>query len=52
MELGSFTADQGENAKSLHALRALAARHPTMEVRLGHQALAPAQSRATLQAGR
>jgi glyoxylase-like metal-dependent hydrolase (beta-lactamase superfamily II) len=52
VEPGSFTADQGENAKSLHALRALAARHPTMEVRLGHQALAPAPGSATLRAGR
>lgn len=36
---GTFTADHAENARSLRALRALAARHPSMAVRLGHQSL-------------
>lgn len=34
---GSFSADREAGLESLEALRALAARHPTMEVRLGHQ---------------
>ena len=37
VEPGSFTKDQGENRKNLLALKALALRHPTMIVRLGHQ---------------
>ncbi len=39
VEPGSFTADQAENARSLHALRELASRHPGLDVRLGHQSL-------------
>lgn len=34
---GTFTTDRGHNATSLAALRGLAARHPAMDVRLGHQ---------------
>jgi len=34
---GSFSSDKPRNAASLAALRGLAARHPTMQVRLGHQ---------------
>ena len=38
---GSFTADRDANRRSLNALRELAARHPKMQVRLGHQRLVP-----------
>ena len=38
VEPGSFSADVPESAESLHALEALVKRHPTIEVRLGHQA--------------
>jgi len=37
---GKFTADHSGNAISLARLRALVARHPTIDVRLGHQRLA------------
>jgi N-acyl homoserine lactone hydrolase len=37
VEPGSYTADQPLNRKSLLLLKDLAARHPTMDVRLGHQ---------------
>jgi N-acyl homoserine lactone hydrolase len=37
VEPGSYTADQPMNLKSLLMLKELAGRHPTMEVRLGHQ---------------
>jgi len=41
---GEYTEDHGHNAQALEGLRALAARHPTMRVQLGHQALPdPAQ---------
>ncbi|MFO0708732.1 MAG: MBL fold metallo-hydrolase [Sandaracinus sp.] len=36
---GTFTEDHDANVASLAALRALAARHPAMRVRLGHQPL-------------
>jgi glyoxylase-like metal-dependent hydrolase (beta-lactamase superfamily II) len=36
---GSFTADHKANEKSLAQLRKLAAEHPKLQVRLGHQAL-------------
>lgn len=36
---GSFTADRAQNQRSLDALRALAERHPHMQIRLGHQRL-------------
>jgi glyoxylase-like metal-dependent hydrolase (beta-lactamase superfamily II) len=39
VEPGSFTGDQKKNADSLRKLRALAAEHPKMSVRLGHQSL-------------
>jgi glyoxylase-like metal-dependent hydrolase (beta-lactamase superfamily II) len=39
VEPGTFSHDHGANAKSLALLRALAARHPSMQIRLGHQAL-------------
>ena len=37
VEPGSYTADQPMNLKSLLLLKGLADRHPTMDVRLGHQ---------------
>jgi len=37
VEPGSYTADQPMNLKSLLLLKDLAGRHPTMDVRLGHQ---------------
>jgi glyoxylase-like metal-dependent hydrolase (beta-lactamase superfamily II) len=37
VEPGSFSDDRAESAKSLARLEALAARHPKMAVRLGHQ---------------
>lgn len=37
VEPGSFTADAALNAKSLAQLKALVARHPALEVHLGHQ---------------
>jgi len=44
VEPGTFSHDREANAASLAALRQLAARHPAMEVRLGHQSLgAPAE---------
>ncbi len=39
VEPGSFSEDKPTSALSLHALRELAARHPKLRVRLGHQAL-------------
>ena len=37
VEPGSFSSDRPRNVASLTALRALAARHPGLDVRLGHQ---------------
>lgn len=37
VEPGSFSADRPRSVQSLAALQQLAARHPTMAVRLGHQ---------------
>ena len=37
VEPGSFTADHEANARNLARLRRLAAEHPTIDVRLGHQ---------------
>ena len=37
VEPGSFSGDRAQNAVSLANLRALVARHPTIDVRLGHQ---------------
>jgi len=37
VEPGSDTADQPTNLKSLLLLKDLASRHPTMDVRPGHQ---------------
>jgi N-acyl homoserine lactone hydrolase len=37
VEPGSFTSDHEANVESLRQLRALAARHPKMRIRLGHQ---------------
>ena len=34
---GRFSSDRARNAASLAALRGLAARHPALDVRLGHQ---------------
>jgi glyoxylase-like metal-dependent hydrolase (beta-lactamase superfamily II) len=39
VEPGSFTADHTGNAESLARLRTLVREHPTIDVRLGHQAL-------------
>ncbi|MFO0588315.1 MAG: MBL fold metallo-hydrolase [Polyangiaceae bacterium] len=43
VEPGSFTHDRAENAVSLSRLRNLVARHPSIDVRLGHQPFAKAQ---------
>jgi glyoxylase-like metal-dependent hydrolase (beta-lactamase superfamily II) len=37
VEPGSFSSDRPRSRASLDALRALASRHPTLDVRLGHQ---------------
>jgi N-acyl homoserine lactone hydrolase len=37
VEPGSFSSDRPRNVASLTSLRALAARHPALDVRLGHQ---------------
>lgn len=39
VEPGSFTADRPKNIESLARLRRLAAEHPSVSVRLGHQAM-------------
>jgi N-acyl homoserine lactone hydrolase len=39
VEPGTFSSDKAASARSLARLRALVDRHPTIEVRLGHQAL-------------
>ncbi len=39
VEPGSFSHDKPKSAESLAHLRAFAARHPTMDIRLGHQRL-------------
>lgn len=39
VEPGTFSHDRADSARSLAFLRALAARHPSMQVRLGHQSL-------------
>ncbi len=39
VEPGTFTADRAKNAASLARLRRFAERHPTIDVRLGHQLL-------------
>jgi N-acyl homoserine lactone hydrolase len=39
VEPGTFSHDGAQNRESLARLRALAARHPAMDVRLGHQSL-------------
>jgi glyoxylase-like metal-dependent hydrolase (beta-lactamase superfamily II) len=39
VEPGTFSEDIAESARSLAELRALSARHPQMDVRLGHQSL-------------
>jgi N-acyl homoserine lactone hydrolase len=44
VEPGTFSSDQERSRASLLALRALARRHPRMEVRLGHQSLEAAWS--------
>jgi len=41
VEPGSFSADRPRSAKNLERLRAFAARHPRVDVRLGHQELPP-----------
>ena len=42
VEPGTFTGDHAQNLESLNRLRQLAAEHPGMDVRLGHQHLHPA----------
>ncbi|KYF64052.1 Zn-dependent hydrolase [Sorangium cellulosum] len=39
VEPGTFSDDRADSARSLAFLRALAARHPSMQVRLGHQSM-------------
>jgi glyoxylase-like metal-dependent hydrolase (beta-lactamase superfamily II) len=41
VEPGTFSADKAESAASLGALEALAARHPALDIRLGHQSRDP-----------
>lgn len=41
VEPGTFSSDQPTSRTSLDALESLAQRHPTLDVRLGHQALDP-----------
>jgi len=41
VEPGTFSSDQPRSRASLLALRALAERHPNIDVRLGHQSLQP-----------
>ena len=43
VEPGSFSVDKARGAESLAALQKLAARHPRMDVRLGHQELKAAR---------
>jgi hypothetical protein len=38
VEPGSYTRDPARNLVSLRQLKALVARHPQIQVRLGHQA--------------
>jgi N-acyl homoserine lactone hydrolase len=47
VEPGEFSADLPESAESLTALRALARRHPGMDVRLGHQPHGQALARSS-----
>jgi N-acyl homoserine lactone hydrolase len=44
VEPGKFSTDGPRSAVSLEKLRALAARHPRIDVRLGHQPMAPPQA--------
>jgi len=48
VEPGSFSNDRPASAESLRQLRALVARHPRIDVRLGHQSLSPAAERPSL----
>ena len=41
VEPGSFSSDRPRSVKSLAALKKLAVRHPSLDVRLGHQPLHP-----------
>jgi N-acyl homoserine lactone hydrolase len=43
VEPGSFSSDQKRSRVSLDRLRALVARHPSIEVRVGHQVRAEAR---------
>jgi N-acyl homoserine lactone hydrolase len=44
VEPGTFTADQTRNAEQIKRLQALAAEHPRLSVRLGHQSLTGAHT--------
>ncbi len=49
VEPGTFSHDKGKSAESLSRLRAFVARHPTIDVRLGHQRLeTPAPASTTI----
>lgn len=45
VEPGDFTRDRPQNAKSLNKLEQLVKEHPSISVRLGHQALGPEEHR-------
>jgi glyoxylase-like metal-dependent hydrolase (beta-lactamase superfamily II) len=48
VEPGTFSSDKPRSRASLDRLRAFVARHPSIEVRVGHQLRAPADRRASL----
>ncbi len=48
VEPGTFSSDRPKSRASLDRLRALVARHPTIDVRVGHQVRPPSDARATL----
>jgi N-acyl homoserine lactone hydrolase len=52
VEPGSFSSDRAQSRVSLDRLRALVARHPTIEVRVGHQLRAAPAPSAAVTSGR
>lgn len=46
VEPGTFSGDQPRSAENLARLKALVARHPAVDVRLGHQAMTPNRAAA------
>lgn len=47
VEPGTFSSDTKRSVTSLALLQGLAARHPSLDVRLGHQELAPSRAQAS-----